>query len=167
MTDRVLVIMRHAKAEQSESKRDIDRVLTERGHADARAAGVWLASNGIAPDAVLCSPSARTRGTWYEVAIGMAETNGSASPTVVYEADLYYGGVSTLLEHVRSTGSDATALLVIGHNPTVSGLSLRLDDGRMRAAGGLRTAGIAVHRVTSEWADLAGADLTAEETPRG
>jgi phosphohistidine phosphatase len=59
-----------------------------------------------------------------------------------------------------------TTVLVIGHNPTVSGLSLRLDDGRMRAAGGLRTGGIAVHRVGTAWSELAVADLTAEHTPR-
>ncbi len=181
VTDRVLVIMRHAKAEQSPTKRDIDRVLTDRGHADARVGGAWLVSHAIRPDAVICSPSARTRGTWYDVAIGMAEAADLAeaqdiagaedavapSPTVAYESDLYYGGVSTMLDHIRAAPPETTTLLVIGHNPTVSGLSLRLDDARMRAAGGLRTAGIAVHAVDVPWADLAAAALTAEHTPRG
>jgi phosphohistidine phosphatase len=162
VTDHVLVIMRHAKAEQSESKRDIDRLLIQRGEADARAAGAWLAAQGISPDAVICSPSARTRGTWFGVAVGME----SGAPTVAYEADLYYGGVSTMLDHIRRVDDEVETLLVIGHNPTVSGLSMRLDDARIRAAGGLRTAGIAVHRVTVPWADLTAADMTAEHTAR-
>lgn len=168
MSDRVLVIMRHAKAEQSESKRDYDRLLTRRGHADARAAGVWLADRGIAPDAVLCSPAARTRGTWHEVAIGQAETltEKARAAAVAYEADLYNAGVQAALDLIRGVDPDAGTVLVIGHNPTMSALSYRLDDTRIRAAGGLRTSGIAVHHVSTPWADVAVADLTAEHTPR-
>jgi phosphohistidine phosphatase len=168
MTDRVLVIMRHAKAEQSESKRDVDRALTARGRADARTAGAWLATNGIQPDSVLCSPAVRTRGTWHEVAIGLAETlaEGVRAPAVAYDVDLYNAGVAAALDLIREVDADTTTVLVIGHNPTVSALSHRLDDTRMRAAGGLRTSGMAVHRVATPWADVAAATLTAEHTPR-
>jgi phosphohistidine phosphatase len=86
MTERVLVIMRRAKTEQNNAKRDIDRILTDGGHDDARAAGAWFVANDIRPDALLCSPAARARGTWHDVAIEIA---GTASPTVSYEADLY------------------------------------------------------------------------------
>jgi phosphohistidine phosphatase len=72
-----------------------------------------------------------------------------------------------MLEHIRLVKPAASTLLVIGHNPTVSGLSLRLDDARIRPAGGLRTAGIAVHRVDSPWLELATAQLIAEHTARG
>jgi phosphohistidine phosphatase len=71
-----------------------------------------------------------------------------------------------MLDHIRRVDDEVETLLVIGHNPTVSGLSMRLDDARIRAAGGLRTAGIAVHRVTVPWADLTAADMTAEHTAR-
>jgi phosphohistidine phosphatase len=168
VTERVLIIMRHAKAEQSAYKRDIDRTLTERGNADARAAGAWLAGQGITPDAVLCSPSVRTRGTWHGVAIGMAETvEAMQAPTVTYEPGLYEAGVTAALELMRATADDVTTLLVIGHNPTMSGLSYRLDEARVRAAGGLRTSGIAVHRSTTAWADVTTAAMTAEHTARG
>jgi phosphohistidine phosphatase len=168
MTDQVLVIMRHAKAEQSPSKRDIDRALTERGRADALAGGTWLAEQEIAPGVVLCSPAIRTRGTWHGVAIGLTETldGGFRAPDVAYEPDLYEAGVTAALELIRAVHADATTVLVIGHNPTMSALSYRLDDSRMRAAGGLRTSGIAVHRVAGTWAEVAAATLTAEHTPR-
>jgi phosphohistidine phosphatase len=169
MTDLLLVIMRHAKAEQSASLDDVDRALTERGHSDARAGGRWLAEQGITPDLVLCSPAVRCRGTWHEVAIGMAEVlaEDAQAPAVVYAPDLYDAGLSAALDQIRGVEAGMTTVLIIGHNPTMSALSHRLDDARMRAAGGLRTGGIAVHRVATAWADLAIAALTAEHTPRG
>jgi len=173
VSDRILVIMRHAKAEQSPSKRDFDRLLTERGRQDAHAAGIWLAAQGLSPDVVVCSPAARTRGTWHEVAVGLAEGSRAAAEgtettaaTVHYEPNLYDGGLSAALEIVREVEPDAKIVLLIGHNPTVSALSHRLDDARVRAAGGLRTSGIAVHSVTTAWADCASAALTADHTPR-
>jgi phosphohistidine phosphatase len=168
MTDRVLVIMRHGKAEQSPLKNDVDRALTDRGRADARAAGVWLADANIMPTAVLCSPAIRTRGTWHAVAIGLADTLAevTSAPTVIYSAELYENGVAAVLDLIRGTDEDVTTLLVIGHNPTVSALSHRLDDSRMRAAGGLRTSGLAVHRVTTSWPELGAASLIEEHTPR-
>jgi phosphohistidine phosphatase len=165
--ERILVIMRHAKAEQTAYKRDFDRVLTERGYADARAGGVWLAEQRILPGAVLCSPAARTRSTWHGVAIGMAETlDEFRAPDVTYDPELYEAGVSAALDAIRTTAEDVTTLLVIGHNPTTSGLSFRLDESRVRAAGGLRTSGIAVHRTDADWAGLSTAAMTSEYTAR-
>jgi len=159
--------MRHAKAEQSETLPDIRRALTARGREDARAAGAWLAAEQLAPDVVLCSPSIRTRGTWHEVAIGLAEGDATVSPTVQYEESLYAAGVNAMLDLVRELPDDAHIALVIGHNPTVSALSMRLDEDAARAEPGLKTAGIAVHDVTDQWASVAAADLTRAYTARG
>jgi phosphohistidine phosphatase len=167
MTSRTLVIMRHAKAEQSETLPDIKRALTQRGRDDARAAGAWLAAEHLAPDVVLCSPSIRTRGTWHEVAIGLAEADATVSPTVRYEDALYAAGVNAALEVIRELPDDARVALLIGHNPTVSALSLRLDEGAARSDPGLKTAGLAVHEVATGWASVAAADLTSAFTARG
>jgi phosphohistidine phosphatase len=167
MTTRVLVIMRHGKAEQSEEKRDIDRTLTDRGRREARLAGEWLAEQAITPDLVLCSPSHRTRGTWHEVAVGMTSAGGvNAQPTVVYEPELYSGGLNAALDAVRNVDAAATTVLLVGHNPTVSAVSQRLDDAASRASAGLHTSEIAVHTVTTGWADVATASLTATYRPR-
>ncbi|HEY2794869.1 MAG TPA: histidine phosphatase family protein [Micromonosporaceae bacterium] len=163
MAARRLVIMRHGKAEQSESKRDVDRALIDRGRADARLGGDWLVEQGLAPDVVLCSPSVRTKSTWHEVAIGMAEAGGTASPAVTYVRDLYDSGLAAALDCVRAVPAEATVVLLIGHNPTVSALSHRLDE---RAATALSTSGIAVHEVTDEWSTVAAAPLNATHTPR-
>jgi phosphohistidine phosphatase len=170
MTARTLVIMRHGKAEQTESGADIDRPLTTRGRDDATGAGLWLGGHDLMPDVVLCSPAARTRATWHCVANGLVETAGDnallTAPIVRYESGLYEGGVNVALDLIRGVDPDASTVLLIGHNPTVSALSARLDDRRLKAAGGLRTSGLAIHAVESAWADCATAALTKEVTAR-
>jgi phosphohistidine phosphatase len=173
------VILRHAKATNPEGVADPDRPLSEQGHADAAAAGAWLARHGLRPDLVLCSPALRTRQTWHGVALGLAaasgeaeqadgaQSSGSVSPEVRYESVLYGASVRTLLASVRVAPPEATTLLLIGHNPGLSALSAALDPERADA-GGLRPAGIAVHTFTGAWTDLAtgAAPLTAAHTPR-
>src|SRR5437773_11617307 len=94
MRTRTLVIVRHAKAQRPADLADADRPLTQRGHADAAAAGAWLAARGYRPDLVLCSPSKRTRQTWRGVSVALA---GSPEPTVRFEPELYYGAVDDAL----------------------------------------------------------------------
>jgi phosphohistidine phosphatase len=71
VSTRTLVILRHAKAANPQGVADPDRPLSQRGHADAAAAGVWLARRGLQPDLVVCSPALRTRQTWHGVALGL------------------------------------------------------------------------------------------------
>jgi len=166
-TARRLVIMRHAKAEQSETLPDIERALLPRGRDDAEAAGRWLASRDLIPGVVLCSPAVRTRATWHGVAIGLADSGTTVAPTVRYEDDLIYGGVNASLDVIRGLTEDVDTALVIGHNPTMSALSTRLDDRTKRADAGLKTAGIAVHEVSGPWSDLRAATLMETYVARG
>lgn len=167
MTSRTLVIMRHAKAEQSSAYEDFDRPLTPRGRADAHKAGAWLAASGYVPDAVLCSPSTRTRSTWHEIAVALATAVGGRGSAVQYENDLYYQGLNPALRLVRAVDPSASTVLLVGHNPTVSALSMRLDESATRAEPGLKTAGIAVHEVMTDWSDITSARLLASHAPRG
>ena len=165
MRQRTLVILRHAKADRPTGVADADRPLTERGHADAGAVGAWLATAGCRPDVVLCSPAKRTRQTWHGVAVALAAT---LTPEVRYEPDLYDAGAAQALDLIRAVPPQTRALLVIGHNPTVSLLSDALDPDAERDSDGLRTSGLAVHVLDGTWADLepTGAALTALHTAR-
>jgi phosphohistidine phosphatase len=94
---RRLLLLRHAKAERSQSGgRDQDRILTKRGRNDATAVGKYLARHGLVPDRTLVSTSARTRETWAH----LAEALGN-----MLEADfddrLYDASPETILNVVR------------------------------------------------------------------
>ncbi|HEX2772381.1 MAG TPA: histidine phosphatase family protein [Micromonosporaceae bacterium] len=174
MTDRYLVLVRHAKAEHPDGVADIDRPLTPRGHGDAAAAGAWLAHRRLAPDLVLCSPAKRTRQTWHGIALGMAESaaaggNGAVGGgmDVRYDPVAYAGDAQDLLERLRAVDEETRMVLLVGHNPAISLLSAALDPAT--EPDGLRTCGIAVHRPTGTWRESGSgtAVLEAVHTARG
>lgn len=153
MTARTLVLLRHAKAQAPGAPPDIERPLTERGRADAGAIGTWLADEGMRPGLVICSPAVRTRQTWHEVAIALATTDPSGgAPEVHYEQKLYDGGRTELVDLLRAVSDDITTVLVIGHNPTVSDVSMLLSpDHTGGPFNALHTSGLAVHGIAGSW----------------
>jgi phosphohistidine phosphatase len=73
--------------------------------------------------------------------------------TVVYDPTVYEAARGQgLLDLVTAVDPAVTAVLMIGHNPTLSMLSELLDPAAPDE--GLRTAGIAVHQVPGPWRDL-------------
>lgn len=157
------MILRHAKADRPAGVADIDRPLTERGHADAAAAGAWLASRGYAPDLVLCSPAKRTRQTWHGVAMAL-----TGAPEVRYLPELYADGVDDALDLLTAAPESVRTVLLVGHNPTVSMLSALLDEAGARDSEGLRTSGLAVHARDGDWSawTVGQAPLVATDTAR-
>jgi phosphohistidine phosphatase len=157
MTARTLVLLRHAKAETPGDGSDFDRKLTDVGETDADAAGAWLADERLHPDLVFCSPATRTRQTWQGVSIALAQAKpGGGAPEVRYEQSLYSGGRTEVFDLVRAVPDEVRTILVVGHNPTVSEVSLLLipDDQYDGNDVALKTAGLAVHRAESPWSTL-------------
>ena len=154
MTARTLVLLRHAKAETPQQRPDFDRRLTARGETDAAAAGAWLTDERICPDLVFCSPATRTRQTWQGISIALAQArHGGGTPEVRYERGLYLGGRTEVFDLLSTAPATVRTILVVGHNPTVSEVSIMLVpdeqyDGQQIA---LRTAGLAVHRAEGPW----------------
>jgi phosphohistidine phosphatase len=142
---RRLLLLRHAKAEPSEpAKRDLDRVLVERGRQDAEKIGAYMASHALIPDRVAVSPAARTRETW-KFAAAVLRT----APAAVPADRLYDATPDEILEVVKDTPASARTLLVIGHNPSLHELAVVLVasgdiDTRERLREGLPTSGLAV-----------------------
>lgn len=170
---RTLVLLRHAKAEPPGEAPDVRRPLATRGHADAAAAGAWLAKHELLPDVVVCSAARRTRETWHGVAMGMTGSppeGGSAGPAPVvrYEADAYEAHPEDLLALVRRVDPGARTVLLVAHNPGISLLSALLDPIRADQDG-MRTSDVVVHRLQGDWADLdrGRAPITARHTARG
>ncbi|MGH3388419.1 MAG: SixA phosphatase family protein [Actinomadura sp.] len=135
-----LIVLRHAKAERGFGSPDADRSLTGRGRRDATAAGEWLSTSGLAPDLVLCSPSARTRETLECLAVDAA---------VGYQPEIYDDDVEALFQLLRETGEQVGTLLLIGHNPTVHQL---VHDLTGDGGAAFPTCALAVIEIADGWA---------------
>ena len=153
--DKTLVLLRHAKAEQGLGVADHDRQLTDRGRADAQAAGVWLARHDIRCDLVICSTARRTRQTW-----DAAVRGGATTQVVEYRSSVYQGGFTATLSAIQEDGDDHGTILVVGHAPTMPSLAAVLSDGQgdtqaLDAMGsGFSTAACAVLSYRGKWVDL-------------
>jgi len=168
--DKVLILFRHAKAEQVPGKPDQERELTPRGRRDATAAGRWLHEHGLGPELVLCSTAVRTRQTWEAAVEG-----GACGETVEYDRTVYAGGSQGVLQVVRESAGEAQVVLVLGHNPTLAMLASALSegDGSPQAheclAAGFPTSTVAVLRYAGAWSglDVGTASLERCHTARG
>ncbi len=151
---RTLIVMRHAKAEPYATT-DHARKVTDRGRADAAAAGRELAELGVAPNLVVLSTATRVHMTWDEVSASLA-----GESQVQEDAAVYAGGVDVVLETLQAVPEDVATLMFVGHNPTVAHLSRLLDDGDGdpdAVSGLLRgfpAGAFVVFDVTLPWADL-------------
>lgn len=160
---RTLLLLRHAKSDYPDGVADHDRPLAPRGIREAGLAGDWLRANVTTVDAVLCSTSTRTRQT-------LART-GINAPTR-YAERLYGAAPGTVIEEINTVGDEVKTLLVVGHEPTMSGLALVLAgaDGTVaeRIAAKFPTSAIAVLAVPCGWEDLepGAAALVGFEVPR-
>jgi phosphohistidine phosphatase len=116
-----LILMRHGKAERhAQSGGDFERALAETGRADASVMGKVLAAAGFAPDLMLVSSARRTRET--------AEQVAASFPKVRTEhlRDLYHADPEEIVQAVEDHGHAARTVMVVGHNPGMHELALRL-----------------------------------------
>jgi phosphohistidine phosphatase len=116
---RLLVIVRHGKAESGEEGSDHDRPLTSRGRTDSAAAGRWLAGRVDMVDHAWVSSARRAQQTWTAVQDSLPEV-----AEVVVGRDLYQAGSREVVEHVLAT--DVPVQLVVGHNPTLEQVVMSL-----------------------------------------
>jgi phosphohistidine phosphatase len=111
-----LTLFRHAKTERdSESGRDFDRRLIERGQTDSKRMGEEMRSLGLEFDLVLSSPAARA-----------AETAELAGLTPRFDERIYDAAPGELLAIVQSADSGTGRLAMVGHNPGFERLASRL-----------------------------------------
>lgn len=167
MTDaRMLVLIRHAKAEPHGTVADHERALTERGVRDAREIGRWMKDESIKPDFVWCSTAARTRQTWASI----VDASG-AGPLVDHEQRIYDASARTLVEVLRETPENASTVVLVGHAPGVPAVAAVLTENNSAVdfADHFVTSGVAVLRISGEWAELTGgvADLKGVFVGRG
>ncbi|HKB30696.1 MAG TPA: histidine phosphatase family protein [Streptosporangiaceae bacterium] len=158
-----LAVLRHAKATHEPGFRDIDRPLTGRGRRDAAATGRFLLVEGIVPDLVLCSSSARTTQTWADLA---AADPDAAAAEVTYDRGIYDADAGDLLEIVAATAADVGTLMIVGHNPAAAELVVTLTGDRDIA---FPTCALAVIDLPGTWerATAGSGRLALLRTPKG
>ena len=116
-----LILFRHGKAEpDSYSGEDFDRRLAPRGEVESAATGAALAKAGFAPDVALVSPASRTRETWAAAAPHFPKASAN------FDNDLYNADSTEIRLAAEEAGETAGTVMVVGHNPGMQELTMRL-----------------------------------------
>ena len=165
-----LYVLRHAKSSWDDhDAADHERPLSERGRRAVRLLAAHIEARGIAPELVLCSSARRTRET--------LEGLGLRSKVLV-EHRLYRASADDLIERLRGLPADLGSVMLVGHNPAMQMLVLRLAtpgrDAREGAEGleeirrKLPTGALVTLDVSDQWAqlDLGGAELIEYVRPK-
>lgn len=152
---RRLMLLRHAKSDHPAGVADHERQLTARGRHDSSAMGRYMAEQGLVPDLAIVSTARRTQETW--------ELVRGAFATVITRHDerrIYEASTSSLLAVINKADPQAASLLLVGHNPGIHSLALRLtgpdghpDQNQLRQQ--FPTAGLVVIDFEAEsWSDI-------------
>jgi phosphohistidine phosphatase len=140
----ILAILRHAKSDWgTPGLADFDRPLNERGRKAARRVGRELQRRKVRFDRVIASPALRVR----ETLDGLFEGHGEALD-VRFDERIYDARPETLFHLVRTISENVHAPLIVGHNPGLHELVLKLaredDDLRRKVAAKYPTAALAL-----------------------
>ncbi len=129
MPMRQLLLLRHAKsAWDDKALPDQDRPLSPRGRRAAAAMRQAMRELGLAPDMVMLSPSRRTRETLE------ALEPWDEAPLIEPTDGLYLATAAQLLEVLHGVPETVRSLMLIGHNPGLHELAVRLVGPRAMAA---------------------------------
>lgn len=110
---------------------DHDRPLASRGRKSAKAIGRFIALAGLEPDYAITSTAVRARST-----LELAMEAGDWTCPVNETRDLYHAGVADVLAVVGEAADSDEAVLIVGHQPTWSGVVEALTGAATRMATG-------------------------------
>jgi phosphohistidine phosphatase len=118
---KTLTLLRHAKSGWDDpALRDFERPLNPRGRRAARTIAREMRRLELGFDHVVASPARRVIETLDEV----GRVFGPIEPN--FERTLYLASPETLLDIVQQADDGADRLLLVGHNPGLETLALRL-----------------------------------------
>jgi phosphohistidine phosphatase len=120
-----LFLLRHAKSSWDDAVRaDFDRPLNGRGRRAALGMAEWLATRNLAPDLILCSAAKRTRETLATVRAALGPKAEVAIERRLYLAE--EDALAARLAELDDLPQPPDAVMIIGHNPGLGDLALRL-----------------------------------------
>ena len=114
---KTLYLIRHAQAEDGFSKSDIDRNLTDKGKRQSEVLSALMQERGLVCDLAILSPSARTRETFQYMNLDIPH---------IEEETLYSGSPDDYLTALKNVEKGYDDVMIVGHNPTCSILSVQL-----------------------------------------
>jgi phosphohistidine phosphatase len=117
MSERTLILLRHAKSDWSGGEADLVRPLAKRGRRQAPDAGRWLAANIDSIDLAVVSPADRARSTWVIVSAEL-----DVPPQTRIDDRVYAASDSELLDIVRELPDEIDTVALVGHNPGIEDL---------------------------------------------
>ncbi len=144
-----LLLVRHAKTEErSATGRDFDRALVKRGRDNAQQLAFELLAQNYQPDICLSSSAKRARETTEIVCSALQVPDYS----LVYRDDLYLADESVLLSHITALDARVHHLMLVAHNPGISGLAHYIQRSLISP---LPTCGAVLVRIAIDhWTDL-------------
>jgi phosphohistidine phosphatase len=116
--EKQLFVLRHAKSSWADpGQADRERPLAKRGRLAVKLLSDHVRHAGIRPSQVLCSPARRT-----------LETLAGVDPggRVIIEPELYGASCAGVIERLRRLPAEVPSVMVVGHNPAMQMLVLRL-----------------------------------------
>ncbi len=119
-----LWLLRHAKSSWEDTGLpDVDRPLAPRGQDAADRMRDYLAAESIEPELVLCSAAVRARETLARVLPGLG-----SQLQVLIEPELYTFDADVLLGRLSRVPDDVASVMLVGHNPAIEELAVRIAD---------------------------------------
>lgn len=120
---KTLYIMRHPHKEiATPNQDDFDIKLSQEGLKDAKKIAENLESLNIRPDLIVASPANRTRQT-AEIVSKILRYNKN----IMYNEVLFQAFVNELFETITYTFDTVNEMFLIGHNPSLTALTITLD----------------------------------------
>lgn len=114
----MLYVVRHAKSSwEDPGQDDFDRPLNDRGTRDAHRMGKRLKERHVMPVTIYSSPALRALTT----ANTIAHILDCPTESIRSERKLYHASEETILEVIRSTPDKSDCIMIVGHNPGLTG----------------------------------------------
>ena len=118
-----LYLLRHAEAEPwNPLGNDFSRSLNSNGNRHAQLVSDWALDTLQLPDTVLCSPAKRTRQTLAPFLSHWPKLLGSTD----YVDSMYGASLNMLLTLAEDAFSYSERLLMVGHNPGIGAMLIKL-----------------------------------------
>jgi phosphohistidine phosphatase len=114
-----LLLMRHSKSAWDEPNiTDFDRSLNERGRKDAPEMGSRIKHYPFKPDLIISSPAKRA----IKTAKTVAEVLHYPEKKIELESDIYEATIEDVCRIIRQVEDNVNSLMIVGHNPTFTGM---------------------------------------------